>query len=192
MLVGWRPLHAACLALCTLPALTFSSTWLRNLRTRPSCSIRRRPPPTRAWTPLLRALAEVTLSSSVPEPPVSLQAHVSNSNTGVLCTAAQHVQGAHAPTITGSTTETSAGIPAILQGRVTIGPAITQVQLSITPACWEVHGRALKPPEVNVPTNTTFLAADEMSMNPPQPGARFSNRLTLTLPASSTCVRSQR
>ncbi len=60
-------LHAARLALCTLPALTFSSTWLRNLRTRPSCSIRRRPSPTCAWAPPLTAfpLAEVPLRAAL-------------------------------------------------------------------------------------------------------------------------------
>ena len=50
-----------------------------------------------------------------------------------------------------------------------------------------LHERTFSPPEVKVPTNTTFFAADEMSINPPQPGARFSKRLTFTLPASSIC-----
>lgn len=49
--------------------------------------------------------------------------------------------------------------------------------------------RTFRPPEVNVPVNTTFFAAEEMSMKPPHPGARFSKRLTLTLPAASICTR---
>ncbi len=41
---------------------------------------------------------------------------------------------------------------------------------------------------MNVPTKTTFRAFWLMLMKPPHPANVFPNRLTLTLPAASTCA----
>ena len=42
-----------------------------------------------------------------------------------------------------------------------------------------------RPPELKVPTKTTFLAFWLMSMKPPQPGMRLPNLLAFTLPSPS-------